>query len=149
MSGIVVGVDGSGHSRQALNWALHEAEQRNVALTVLAVHPDQVRPATGIYWAVPEHSESRSDVDAGRAAVREFVDKVASENGASASDVSVTVVTGDPAAELIAASRDADLLVVGSRGSGPVREFLMGSVSSKVALHAACPVVVIPAADHR
>jgi len=149
MSGIVVGVDGSGHSRRALSWALREAEQRNVPLTVLAVHPDQVRPATEIYWAVPEHSESSSDLDAGRTTVREYVDKVAGENGASVSDVRVTVVTGDPAAELIAASRDADMLVVGSRGSGPIREFLMGSVSSKVALHAACPVVVIPAAAHR
>jgi len=36
-------------------------------------------------------------------------------------------------------------VAVGSRGGGPVREILMGSVSSKVALHAACPVVVIPA----
>jgi nucleotide-binding universal stress UspA family protein len=146
MSGIVVGVDGSGHSRRALGWALHEAEQRNIPLTVLAVHPDQVRPASGIYWGLPEYPQSSSDLETWRAVVREFVDKVASEVGATPPEVNVTIVTGDPVAELIAASRDADLLVVGSRGSGPIREFLMGSVSSKVALHAACPVVVIPAA---
>jgi len=144
MSGITVGVDGSGHSRRALAWAIHEAEQRNVPLTVLAVHPDQVRPATGIYWGLPEYPEPISDPETMRTAVREFVDKVASEVGTANAERQVTVVTGDPAAELLAASRDTDLLVVGSRGGGPVREFLMGSVSSKVALHAACPVVVIP-----
>ncbi len=52
-------------------------------------------------------------------------------------------VTGDPAEELINASRDADMVVVGSRGSGGFASLLMGSVSSKVTHHAACPVVVI------
>jgi len=145
MSGILVGVDGSGHSRRALAWAIREAEQRNVPLTVLAVHPDQVRPATGIYWGLPEYAETGADAEVARTAVREFVDKVASEIGAANPEIHVTVITGDPAAELVAASRDTDLVAVGSRGGGPVREFLMGSVSSKVALHAACPVVVIPA----
>jgi nucleotide-binding universal stress UspA family protein len=79
--------------------------------------------------------------------VREWADKVASDIGATAAKYEVVVVTGDPAVQLIAASLDADLLVVGSRGGGPVVQHLMGSVSSKVAHHAACPVVVIPAAD--
>ena len=51
---------------------------------------------------------------------------------------------GDPAEELVKASRDADLLVVGSRGSGGFARLLMGSVSSQVTHHAACPVVIIP-----
>ena len=148
MSGIVVGGDGSGHSRRALHWALDEAERRNFPLTEQAVHPDPVRPATEIYWAVPEHSESSADLEAARTAVREFVDKVASETGALVPDIRVIVVAGDPAGELISASRDADLLVVGSRSGRAVATHLMGSVSSKVAHHAACPVVVIPAADH-
>jgi nucleotide-binding universal stress UspA family protein len=56
----------------------------------------------------------------------------------------VSVVRGDPAEELVKASRDADLLVVGSRGTGAFAALLMGSVSSKVIHHAACPVVVVP-----
>ena len=56
----------------------------------------------------------------------------------------MTVVTGDPAEELIKASSDADMLVVGSRGNGGFARLLLGSVSSKVMHHAACPVTVIP-----
>ena len=51
---------------------------------------------------------------------------------------------GDAAEELVNASRDADMLVVGTRGSGGFARLLMGSVSSQVTHHAACPVVVIP-----
>ena len=149
MSGNTVGVDGSDHSRRALSWAIREAERRKVPLTVLTVHHDPVRPATGIYWAVPDYPESNADLEVARQEVREWADKVASEIGGTAPDIRVVVVTGDPAVQLIAASLDADLVVVGSRGSGPVTQHLMGSVSSKVAHHAACPVVVIPAADHR
>lgn len=148
MSGITVGVDGSGHSRRALSWAIREAAGRGVALTVIAVHPDQVRPATEIYWAVPEHSETSADLETARRKVGDWAEKVASDVGVAPPELHVRVVTGDPAAQLIAASRDADLVVVGSRGGGPVTRHLMGSVSSKVAHHAACPVVVIPAGEH-
>jgi nucleotide-binding universal stress UspA family protein len=127
---------------------MKEAERRNVPLTVLTVHPDPVRPATGIYWAVPDSAESSADLDLARQKVREWAGKVASDMSVTALDYHVVVVTGDPAVQLIAASYDADVLVVGSRGGGPVTQHLMGSVSSKVAHHAACPVVVIPAADH-
>src|SRR5215475_8622170 len=139
MSGIVVGVDGSDHSRRALAWAMQEAERRHGPLTVLAVHPSPVRPATGIYWGLHEYPESSSDADVLRRHVRDFADGVASEIGATGVAFDVTVVTGDPAAELITASRDASLVVVGSRSRTPVGQLLMGSVSSKVAHHAACP----------
>ena len=50
MPGILVGVDGSDHSHRALNWAMRHAAQQHAPLTVLAVRPDPVRPATVIYW---------------------------------------------------------------------------------------------------
>ena len=144
MPGILVGVDGSDHSRRALGWAMHEAVHHNVPLTVMTVHPGSVRPATQIYWDVPSLPEDSHNLEHIRSAVREFVDKVANEIGETVSEVTVNVTTGDPAQELVNASRDVDLLVVGSRGSGVFAQLLLGSVTSKVTHHAACPVVVVP-----
>jgi nucleotide-binding universal stress UspA family protein len=143
MSGIFVGVDGSDHSRLALGWALREAVRHQMPLTVISVHPKPVRPATDIYWAVPDLPTDPRDEEVERSALRQFVDKVASETGETLPDISLVVATGDPAEELIKASRDADLLVVGSRGIGGFAKLLLGSVSSKVAHHAASPVMVI------
>jgi nucleotide-binding universal stress UspA family protein len=143
MPGILVGVDGSEHSRRALSWAMRQAAQEHVPLTVMTVHPNPARPATEIYWGVHAYPEDSHNVEVAQRAVQEIVDKVATEMGETAPEVTVNAVTGDPAQELIKASNDADMLVVGSRGSGGFTQLLMGSVSSKVTHHAACPVVVI------
>jgi len=147
MSGIFVGVDGSDHSRLALGWALREAARHQMPLTVISVHPKPARPATDIYWAVPDLPTDPRDEEVERGALRQFVDKVASETGETVPGISLVVATGDPAEELINASRDADLLVVGSRGNGVFARLLIGSVSSKVTHHAAVPVVVVPDAQ--
>jgi len=143
MPGILVGVDGSDHSHHALVWAMQQAVQQHAPLTVLAVRPDPVRPATVIYWGVHNYPEDSHNPETARKAVQGIVDQVANEIGETPPDVTVKAVTGDPAEELIRASQDADMVVVGSRGSGGFASLLMGSVSSKVAHHAACPVVVI------
>jgi nucleotide-binding universal stress UspA family protein len=145
MAGIIVGVDGSDHSRRALGWAMREAVQHRAPLTVISVHPPPARPATGIYWGVHAAPENSFDPQAARTAVQEFVDKVASEIGGTVPEITVTVVTGDPAEELVRASHDADLIVVGSRGSGGFGRLLLGSVGSQLTNHATCPVVIIPA----
>jgi len=143
MSGIVVGVDGSDHSHRALIWAMRQAALQHVPLTVLTVRPDPVRPATGIYWGVHSYPEDSHNPEVARKAIGEIVEQARNEIGEMPPQVTVSVVTGDPAEELINASHDADLVVVGSRGSGGFASLLMGSVSSKVTHHAACPVVVI------
>ena len=142
MPGIVVGVDGSDHSHRALIWALQQAAAQQAPLTVLAVRPEPARPATGIYWGVHAYPEDSHNPDVARKAIGQIVEQARSEISETAPQVTVNVVTGDPAHELISASRDADLVVVGSRGSGGLG-WLLGSVSSKVAHHAACPVVII------
>ena len=144
MPGIVVGVDGSDHSRHALAWAMREAELRDLPLQVMTVHPPPVRPATKIYWGIPSYPENSFDADQARAATEQFVDQVAHEVGGRVPKVTVSVVTGDASEELVNASYDADMLVVGTRGSGGFARLLMGSVSSQVTHHAVCPVVVIP-----
>ena len=146
MPGILVGVDGSDHSRRALEWAMREAAHHDVPLTVMAVHPGPVRPATQIYWDIPDLPEDPHNLDAIRATVGEFVDKAANEIGGTVPEITVNVTRGDPAQELVNASVSADLIVVGTRGTGAWAQLLLGSVSSKVTHHAACPVVIIPAA---
>ncbi len=143
MSGIVVGVDGSEHSRRALGWALREAAQRRTPLTVIGVRPAPVHPATDIYWAVPDLPAGDLDEEAERKVLQKFVDKVVSDTGETVPEITVAAAIGDPAQELIRASQDADLLVVGSRGGGGFARLLLGSVSTKVLHHAASPVVVV------
>jgi nucleotide-binding universal stress UspA family protein len=145
MSGIVVGLDDWGQSRHALGWAMREAAQRRLPLTVVTVHPNPARPAARIYWAEPDLPGDDVDLELIRKRIQEIVDQAASDLGGPAPEVSVKAVTGDPAAELAVASRDADLLVVGSAHQRFAR-LLSGSVSSKVLHHAGCPVVVVPGA---
>jgi nucleotide-binding universal stress UspA family protein len=144
MPGILVGVDGSNHSGRALAWAIREAAQRQVRLTVMTVHAPEVRPATQIFWNIPELPEdTRGEEELARATLSQFVDQVAADIDEKVPEVTVEAVVGDPAEELINASRDADLVVVGYRGGGGFSSLLVGSVSSKLVHHAACPVVVV------
>jgi nucleotide-binding universal stress UspA family protein len=142
VSGIIVGVDGSDNSRRALGWAMREAVQHHLPLAVMTVYPDPVRPVTGIYWGV--HPENSFKPELAQKALQEFADNVASEIGGPVPEITVNVARGEVAEELIKASRDADMLVIGSRGNGGFTRLLLGSVSSQVTHHATCPVMVIP-----
>ena len=141
MPGIVVGVDGSEHSKPVLEWAMQEAAVRHAPLTVLTVHQ-----VVGSFWTgTPTiYPADQAEADKARHAAEEAVSQVASRLGDAAPDsVTVRALNGVPAQELINASRDADLVVVGLRGGGGFAGLQMGSVSSQVARHAACPVVVV------
>jgi nucleotide-binding universal stress UspA family protein len=145
MPGIVVGVDGSGNSHLALEWAMKEAAVKRAPLTVLTVHPVLRSAWTGNPVVL---APDEAEVDRTRSAVEEAVQKEVSQLGeAQPASITTRAVNGVAAAELINASRDADLLVVGSRGGGGFATLMLGSVSSQVVHHAACPVVVIP--SHR
>jgi len=141
MAGIVVGVDGSGNAQRALDWAVKEAAALHAPLTVLAVHQVASNQWTGNPLIYPEDA---AEQEKARRAGEEAVSKAVSQAGdARPASVTVRAVSGLAARELIEASRDADLVVVGSRGSGGFASLLMGSVSSQVVNHAACPVVVV------
>lgn len=142
MAGITVGFDGSPGAERALQWAMAEAATRRVLLTVLAVHPAPASAWTGHPITVPADEAA---VQRARRAAEETVAKVAAEVGDSgAALVTVRAVSGFPAEALLEASADADLVVVGSRGTNPVRRLLVGSVSNEVLHHAHCPVVIVP-----
>ena len=143
MPGIVVGIDGSDHSRHALEWAIREAAVRHAPLTVLAVH----QAVTG-YWGYPLLYPGDEDlVELARKMAQEETDSALEKVGTGLRPASVTTqaVSGLPAEALLQAAEGADMLVVGSRGTGGFKRLLLGSVTTQVTHHAHCPVVVIPA----
>jgi nucleotide-binding universal stress UspA family protein len=140
---IVVGVDGSDESRSALRWAVNEAQLRHDSVHV--VHAwwaiPELEPGTPVYYE--DGWDDLRDVEAPRC-LDEFVDHTL---GGDSPQVEITVeaVQGvEAATALLEASREADLLVVGSHGNGGVKGLLLGSVSRRCAQHATCPVVVVP-----
>ena len=142
MPGIVVGVDGSGHSRAALEWAVREAAVRHAPLTVITVHQAPVE----YLGSTVDHVQDHDLAERYRRAAQDAVNRVFARTGeARPESVTVQSVNGPTTDALLAAARDADMLVVGSRGAGASPWSLMGSVSSQVTRHAICPVVVIPA----
>jgi nucleotide-binding universal stress UspA family protein len=148
MPGIVVGVDGSEHSHRALEWAVREAALRQAALTVLTVNRAVAAMFTGTAVCYPgDKDRARSALDAARRETLGVLGAV--DSGGRPPAVTVHAMTGLPAEELIQASLDADLVVVGSRGAGRLRRLVRGSVSAQVSQHARCPVVVIPTQARR
>ena len=144
MSGIVVGVDGSGHSQRALEWAMNEAAIRHLPLTILTVHPSIV----GYFGGVVTSAQDLELTEEARAAVTAETDKVLTGlNGPHPESVTVKATHSFPVEELINASKDADLVVLGSRGVGGFTRLLVGSTASQVVQHAYCPVVIVPPED--
>ena len=137
---IVVGVDGSSPSVDALRWAISEAELTGDIVEAVIVW--QYSVAAGGYGWAPMVVNYDIDLRAiAEKALTEAVDK------ATGPDCPVTIerriVEGYAPTVLVEASADADLLVVGSRGHGTFTEALIGSVSQNCAHHAKCPVVIV------
>jgi nucleotide-binding universal stress UspA family protein len=142
MSGIIVGVDGSDDAHRALDWAMNEAAIRQVPLTVLAVHEVAASAWTGNPIILPGDEVVLREVR--KAAEETAAEAEARQGDPRPASVTVRALSGFAAQELIEASRHADLVVVGSRGAGGFARLVMGSVSSQVAHHSHCPVVVVP-----
>lgn len=141
MPGIIVGIDGSGHSQRALRRAMKEAAVHQEPLTVITVHQAIVGYAGGPV----AYPEDQGETERARKAAQAQTDKVLAElDGPRPASVTVTAVHGFPAEVLVNASKDADMIVLGEHGTSVFGQALMGSVASKVAHHAACPVLIIP-----
>ena len=137
---IVVGFDGSQQSRGALEWATEEARYRAAELRVVTVwskapmawYPALLETAAG--EVVAESSPEQQAEALGAEAVQ------------SASGVNVvtrTIHSDSAASAILEAARDADLVVVGSRGHGGFAGLHIGSVSVQVTNHSPCPVLVV------
>ena len=132
---IVVGVDGSDSSKKALRWAAKLAQSSGA--TVDAVQSWDIPTTLGLGY-LPK------DVDLGKDTekwLEETVDEVFGPDRPAG--LRTIVHCGSAAHVLLDACKDAQLLVVGSRGHGGFYGLLLGSVSAAVAEHAPCPVLVI------
>ena len=143
---ITVGVDGSATGREALRFALSEADLRGSTLRVVQAWTIPPLTATGV-GMIPVYGRLEDELSGAAA------DSLASDLddvGATDSGVEIerVVVRGDAAGALVHQSADADLLVVGSRGRGALAGSFLGSVSRACLHHASCPVAVVHA-SHR
>ncbi|WP_370413659.1 universal stress protein [Streptomyces fradiae] len=133
---IVVGVDGSPTSYEALRWAVRQARLTGAKLEAWGAY--DVPGAVG--WSA-SGVDAAFDPQQARQAVSDEIRAVMDQSG----DVPFEehVAPGNPAAVLTEASVGADLLVVGSRGRGGFASLLLGSVSQQCAVHASCPVAIV------
>lgn len=139
---IVVGVDETPAGAAALSWAAREAELRGADLKI--VHVWQVDAAVAMAGAeVPWMAyESDARSNAGR-----WVAETIGAEDAAGQPRRIDVVQGAPGPTLVEASRDAEMLVVGTRVHTGISRVLFGSVSHYCLTHARCVVVAVPSAD--
>ncbi|WP_227999560.1 universal stress protein [Nocardia australiensis] len=139
---ILVGIDGSDAATEAVRWAAVDAAHHHAPLHI--VHGISAPMDFG-----PAIAFNQFDYDAYRAAGTAAVTTAHAFATAAAApvgdlDITTFVVEAPPIPVLLDRSKDARLLVVGTRGLGVFRRSLLGSVSTAVARHAHCPVAVIP-----
>ena len=135
---IVVGLDGSDDSLRGLDWAVEEAQRRD--LDVVVVHcwmePElalaDIGAVTPDVWQLEEAAAAQLD------------GWIAAADALDTSTISGTLRWGDPADVLVEEAEGSSMVVVGSRGRGGFTGLLLGSVSRDVVSHSTVPVVVIP-----
>lgn len=145
-SGIIVGVDGSPASREAIRWAVREAKLRNVALSIVHAVPPVPHAAVEFVSAAGLDAVQQERVAEGQRVISDAIDlaRVAeAETPGRPLDVSGEVIEGPAVPTLVDLSKAARLMVVGPRGLGMIGEILLGSVTTELVRNAHCPVAVI------
>ncbi len=133
---IVVGVDGSPSSREALRWAVRQAALTGSVVDAVIAWHDPASYA-GYAWLIAD----TCDRDLAAKTLSDVVDSAIPAG--SAVTVRQRVIEGHAARVLLDAAHGADLLVVGSRGHSGFPGALLGSVSQHCAQHSPCPAVII------
>lgn len=131
---VVVGVDGSESSKEALRWAARMSAVEGVPIRAVTAweYPQAFNSPVDVNW--------RPDVDA-ETVLHETLDELFGDDRPAG--LVAEVLHGPARTVLLEASKDASLVVVGSRGHGGFAGMLLGSVSSACAEHGHCPVLVV------
>lgn len=137
--GIIVGVDGSPASEQAVDWAARDAHLRNIPLTLVHVLPTI---DAAMWLDVPVSEEWLQARD--RRSTEILTEAARIANLATHDEVTVETlaVSGNAVATLADLSKDATMVVVGCRGLGAISGRLLGSVSTGLVHHGHCPIAV-------
>lgn len=134
---IILATDGSDHAKRAAENAMHIASCSPGSLVeiVFVVDADKVKSDVLSHW-------NSADLDGKRKERIREVEKMARTYEVS---YKVTILSGDPGPAIVeyANNHHADIIVIGSRGLSGLQEFVLGSVSHKVAKRANCPVLIV------
>jgi nucleotide-binding universal stress UspA family protein len=133
------GFDGSPESHRALSWSSDFARTAAARMQVLSVFEPTLPATLALGGGLPTARLN----DVLRAQLKQKLEQATSTLQAS-TDIDASLVEGDAAELLARASADLDLLVVGSRGYGPLRAVLLGSVSTALVRSAQSPLAVVP-----
>ena len=141
MSTIVVATDGSASARAAVERALTEARSSQATVALVSAW---YTPVNGTLGAPTYLSEDA--FYATRDAMQEILDEAKAHAAELGLAAEAHLVAGDPAVAIckVAEERRAEMIVMGSRGHGPLAAALLGSVTAHVVQHAHCPVMVVP-----
>jgi nucleotide-binding universal stress UspA family protein len=139
---VVVGIDGSQAAIRAAEWAVDEAVSREVPLRLVEVIPEQVEPA-------PFASVGNVQMEVEYAGTALRIASAAVTASGQPVKVETAILRGDPATALIAESRDAEMVCVGSTGIGRFARALLGSTVAELAEAACCPVAIIRTQQRR
>lgn len=140
---VLVGVDGSAYSDRALAFLGRLPLERESEVTLLAVAERVWVPTTLPGFVAETLRGAGAELDRRR---REALEGLLQRSGATlggGARVASLATVGDPARELVALADQADLVVVGSRGLGPVGRLVLGTVSERVLHGAPCPVLIV------
>jgi nucleotide-binding universal stress UspA family protein len=133
---VVVGIDGSQAAIQAAEWAVDEAVSREIPLRLVEIIPEQAEPAP--FASV---GNVRMELEYGETALR--IASAAVEATGKPAKVETAILQGAPAATLIAESRNAAMICLGSVGIGRFARAFLGSTATELAEAAHCPVAII------
>lgn len=145
---VVVGVDGSEASKEALRWAVDEARVRQVPVRAVYVYQSLRAGAPFDAFASIEQQQLDSlERQAAETALEKLDRLLADSADVTGAELDRRVLAGPPAKVLVSEAGERSLLVVGSRGRGGFTGLLLGSVSHQCLQHARGPVVVTPVTE--